>query len=194
MSIQFSDSISSDQTIAIDIGFSENTPTTGLAYRIGSRVESTTTTFAGALNKAADLLRSTNEKVNLILEAPLSYYFDGDNPYPRRLVSPSKETIIERGDRAWYLQSGALTTLAAQRFVLMLNRRIDAEICLIEGLFLNQKNDESNQRPHIYDAEILRDNLKSESLYLPDVEGSILDLVSAAASQPPPLLALRYSI
>lgn len=193
--MRFTQLSSVENIIAVNVGFSKDNPTTGFAFRINGISDSGQLSFADTLHKIHNLLQSLKGSVVLILAAPLSYYFQSNKPYPRLLKHETLIEVIERGDRAWYIHSGALAALAAQRFLVMLFTNIDPadkEMMIVEGLFVNGKNQESHDNPYVRDAELLCDGFDPEKLMTPVVDYSVLDLFGSDHTAPK-VLTVRYT-
>jgi len=110
-----------------------------------------------------------DEKIGLVLEAPLSILFDEDregNPLGREF---EREFGVKKGDkkitatRYWYCGAGATVTLGALEF---LNRVMDIliynNIYLFEGFvsFKKQSNEKRKKEKHFSDAKLLFDGIE----------------------------------
>ena len=99
--------------VAVDVGFSSQRPTTGVAYPLQSQ----NFKFREAVSVAAEQCQQHDE-VALILEAPLSAVFDANgNPQPRGDFERKPKP------RGWYCGPGAATALSALFFFENLNSK-----------------------------------------------------------------------
>lgn len=116
---------SSSLVIAVDLGFSQNSASTGVAWRSdrNSSIEHGNFTFAQAVSKTQELM-SGCKAASLILEAPLSATFNNNgNPAVRSQFERRYDEAKQRNvSRPWYSGPGAATLIAALFFL----RRIQA--------------------------------------------------------------------
>lgn len=148
--------------ICVDIGFSRNSKSTGVAWQLPSGDESSENlTFGQAITRCVELLQSART-ANLLIEAPLSGVFDEEgNPQPRGSfevsVSPEGKTLR----RYWYSGPGASTCLAASYFLRKLDSQLrnsskmngSLNVLLFEG-FVTFKSETTD---HSADARLLLD-------------------------------------
>lgn len=149
----------------VDIGFSKKAT---CALLLRGRLESSDEDLSfGELCKKLQQLVWPLKKLNLVIEAPLSYAFDeAGNPVGRNFEKPieAQSNKESRAHRYWYLGAGACVTLAAARLllILMLNAsKSDCEVRLFEGFvsFKSKKRFHSKKTrrasSHIRDAKSL---------------------------------------
>lgn len=113
--------------VFVDLGFARKAKSCGLLIADGKPEE---VTFATLVNKLTESAISSNEPMNLLLEAPLSVAFDKwGNPTGRSVERRGKTT------RYWYVGLGC-SVLVAATYVLraLLALDISREIRLFEGL------------------------------------------------------------
>lgn len=147
---------STDQlTIVVDLGFAKHAKSCGMAWgSFGGKAECRSLSFSDCVEKVASLLKE-QDKANLVLEAPLSGFFDAAG-------NPTGRTSFEKKGsqtRYWYTGPGATTCLAAIHFLRALVERCkgtDADtkltVYLYEG-FLSFKSDSAdNSKGHEQDA------------------------------------------
>jgi len=125
--------------VIVDIGYSAKKKSCGLAWT-GQR-DSIQVLFGEAIEKVARQMAVLRESV-LVIEAPLSTLHD-------RLGNPGIRGEFEKG-RGWYCGPGAVTHLAARRFLEELARKLraDKQVLLAEA-FLSNK---SRRTSHSVDA------------------------------------------
>lgn len=117
--------------LAVDMGFSGKTASTGYAYRAAGNQQaiSENKTFADCLQAVAEQISRAGDLL-LIIEAPLSAAFDRKgNPQSRGTFESSPKP------RWWSLRAGAAMSLAAMHFLKRLASRIPAnsKCYLVEG-------------------------------------------------------------
>lgn len=117
--------------IAVDMGFSGKSASTGYAYRAarGQQTQSENKTFADCLQAVAGQIGRVGDLL-LIIEAPLSAAFDiKGNPQPRGAFESKPRP------RWWSLGPGAAMSLAAMHFLKRLADQIPAgtKCFLVEG-------------------------------------------------------------
>jgi len=152
-------------SIFLDIGFSSNGKTCGLAFGDES---TQSLKFGDAKSAIVNHIRKRKGSMNLVIEAPLSVCFGPDgNPRGRR---------IERKDekaRYWYIGAGCAVMTAAMYLIRSIHEATKdlqgIEIRLFEG-FASFK-DSGTESNHEGDVRKLREKVKSSSLH----ESSIYD-------------------
>lgn len=117
--------------IAVDMGFSGKSASTGYAFRVAGNQEthSENKTFACCLKSVAEKIGQVGDLI-LIIEAPLSAAFDSqENPQPRGAFESTPKP------RWWSLGPGAAMSLAAMHFLKRLADQIpaDRKCYLVEG-------------------------------------------------------------
>ena len=116
--------------VAVDLGFSGNERTTGVAWALPSQSDAKKHQFGEAVTAVVEKCRSLVE-VTLILEAPLSAAFDDlGNPRPRGDFERKPQS------RWWSAGSGAATALSALFFLRQLYfelKTASVTIHLVEG-------------------------------------------------------------
>jgi len=125
------------EPLAVDLGYSARARSCGIAWGKGAAAEQLT--FGSAVRKVAALLDSPNKKHRgrppgqprfvLVLEAVLSTWHDPATG------NPDLRGEFERG-RGWYYGPGAVTLIAAQRFLEQLALLLppEAQVPLAEAL------------------------------------------------------------
>ena len=152
--------------IAVDLGFSANGKSCGIARRdLESATFSENHRFATTINKVHEFSRERG--AILILEAPLSVKFDKDgNPSPRGDFERNPKP------RWWSFGAGAVMTLAAQFFLRDLRERrrregVTATIHLIEGFVVGSNSGDHKQVAedliNAYRDEITSDWIKPDA-------------------------------
>lgn len=126
--------------LAIDLGFSGSRLTCGVAYRAqgSQRVVRECLRFGECVEFSAKTLAGISEAV-LIIEAPLSAAFDAaGNPQARGAFETDPKP------RWWSIGPGAAMALAAQYFLLALNRAAAGKTThhLIEGFVTGADSDD----------------------------------------------------
>ena len=163
-----------DRAIALDLGFSAKRQTCGLAST--DKPEGELCRFAEAVKKVGEFC-SVKPAAALIIEAPLSCFFDDDevgNPVHREFERQGCES------RYWYVGAGATTCLAAVFFLRKLRQRLSASkavITVFEGFVTFKKSRTS----HAEDAKELLDKFCKEPVVAVEVPEtvravSVLDL------------------
>ncbi len=134
--------LSSSTVVSVDIGFSQNSKSTGIAWRTsdGDHSAPAKFTFAQGVETVAHRL-GQDTTASLILEAPLSAQFNVDgNPAPRldfeRIFDVQKQKSV---NRFWYVGAGASTLIAAMFFLrrlinMLAKSEADHRVFLFEGL------------------------------------------------------------
>jgi hypothetical protein len=117
--------------LVIDIGYSSTRHTCGVAWSGQSEAEECT--FGEAIEKSADVLGlQGNGRTVLVLEAVLSMRHDSKG-------NPGIRGAFERG-RGWYYGAGAVTLIAAQRFLSELAMRLpEPQTVVLAEAFLTHK-------------------------------------------------------
>lgn len=175
--------------IAIDLGMSERKRTTGFAYSPDSlfvlKATSFNATIGECTTRVCDLIREKKEhsKVALIIEAPLSFAFDGSgNPTARRPIEVTDQ------ERPWHHQPACGLGLIAVLFL----RRIldelqpikrDVTLHVFEGFIsgeITEVGPPAKHRSHLRDAHNLVTAFQDKGHVLVSVTGatgSLLPLV-----------------
>ena len=116
--------------VAVDLGFSGRSRTTGVAWSLPSRSDAKKHWFGEAAAVVAAQFRSLGEAA-LVLEAPLSAAFDkSGNPRPRGGFEREPQR------RWWSVGPGAATALSALFFLRLLEselRAVNVTVHLVEG-------------------------------------------------------------
>lgn len=140
--------------IFLDIGFSNSSKTCGIAL---GDAPPECKTYAAAKSSILEHIDFTdNEKINLVIEAPLSVCFSpSGNPKGRSI-----EKAVNNSPRYWYTGAGVAVMVAAMYLV----KEIDAQrskksIRLFEG-FVTYK-DRKVKSDHIRDVLLLREVVDS---------------------------------
>lgn len=141
--------------VAVDLGFSGRSRTTGVAWCLASESDQKKHRFGEAVTIVAEQLRSFSE-VALVLEAPLSAAFDSyGNPRPRGSFEREPQS------RWWSVGPGAATALAALFFLRQLHcelKTANVTIHLVEGFV---SGDDSGDHGKV--AAALRDGFQGKS-------------------------------
>jgi len=116
-----------DSLVVVDLGYSAKKKSCGIAYD-GGAVE---LTFGDAIYFCIGLLNKMN-KPCLVLEAPLSTYHDEKG-------NPGIRGEFEHG-RGWYYGAGAMTALAAKRFLEMMRPALSIKTGLAEAFLSNKES------------------------------------------------------
>jgi hypothetical protein len=172
--------------VAVDLGFSGNRRTTGVAWALPFECHAKNQRFGDAANAVAEKCRSLAE-VTLILEAPLSAMFDAlGNPQPRGDFERKPQS------RWWSVGPGAATALSALFFLRRLYselRTAKTTIHLVEGFVSG-----SDSVDHAVVAVALRDGFsgKRECRWHCVSDGgsvvSALDWLEGKSSGNPPVI------
>jgi hypothetical protein len=192
-------------TIAVDLGFAKSRASCGLAWRSPHAQYAGAFTFGNCIREVATLLASTS-RADLIVEAPLSGFFDSQgNPIARGAFKKREADGIKKAQyRYWYLGAGAATCLAALYFLLELDRQLASNevnlnaagyvtTTLYEG-FLTFKPKATD---HKHDAELLCQAFLESGASIHALQPSadttvisVLDLLSSLSgtSDPPALV------
>lgn len=141
--------------LAVDMGFSGKTASSGYAYRAAGvkQASSENKTFADCLQAVTEQIGQVGDLL-LIIEAPLSAAFDRNgNPQPRGTFESSPKP------RWWSLGPGAAMSLAAMHFLKRLASQIPAnrKCFLVEGYVVG-----ANSGHDAYVAEALIQSACSE--------------------------------
>ena len=158
-----------DRAIALDLGFSAKRQTCGLAST--DKPEGELCCFAEAVKRVGHFcsVEQTAAPAALIIEAPLSCFFDDDevgNPVHREFELQGCET------RYWYVGAGATTCLAAVFFLRKLRQRLSASkavITVFEGFGTFKKSRTS----HAEDAKELLDKFLRGSVIAVEVPETV---------------------
>lgn len=170
--------------VAVDLGFSGNERTTGVAWTLPFQSDAKKHRFGEAVTAVVEKCRSLVE-VTLILEAPLSAAFDTlGNPRPRGNFEREPQS------RWWSVGPGASTALSALFFLRQLHRELktaNVTIHLVEGFVTgNDSGDHANV------AAALRDGFLGNCKWHSVTEGgsviSALDWLECESPQKPPVI------
>lgn len=141
--------------VAVDLGFSGNERSTGVAWTLPSQSEAKKHKFGEAVIAVVEKCRSLVE-VTLVLEAPLSAVFDAlGNPRPRGGFEREPQS------RWWSVGPGAATALSALFFLRQLHcelKTANVTIHLVEGFV---SGDDSGDHAKV--AAALRDGFQGKS-------------------------------
>lgn len=160
--------------IAVDIGYSSSKRTCGVASSATAGAESMR--FGAAVELAAELCLAAAEVV-LVLEAVLSTYHNSRG-------NPEARGAFEQG-RGWYHGPGAVTMIAAQRFLDQLSTKVGEHHIWLAEAFLS--NDPA--RTHKGDAQLIARTFWSQ----PEVETKMpLDPISHLVCGVPPIRVFRH--
>lgn len=170
--------------IAVDLGFSGNERTTGVAWTLPSQSDARKHRFGEAVTAVVEECRSLVE-VTLILEAPLSAAFDAlGNPRPRGNFEREPQS------RWWSVGPGAATTLSALFFLRQLHCKLKTAkvtIHLVEGFVTA---DDSGDHAKV--AAALRDGFLDNCKWHSVTEGgsviSALDWLECESPHKPPVI------
>ncbi len=159
--------------IAVDIGYSKNRKTCGVAWQKQTHVEvkSKNITFGDAITEVSKLIREMGSCV-LVLEAVLSTYHAPNG-------NPEIRGEFEKG-RGWYCGPGVVTFAAAMRFLSQLAIEDDScEVFLAEAFLSNKKEKTSHEE----DAKTIAEKFWStETKELNSETEPICDLVDKVPS------------
>ena len=146
----------SGQWVFLDIGFANKKRSCGLLIHNGKPSEYS---FSEMCKELSQLVKSSSETINLVIEAPLSVAFDRyENPIGRRIEKSGKE------HRYWYNGLGCAVMVAAMYTIRMLNDvRPKAPIRLFEGFVSFKKKDQVSN--HSRDVLALRKIIMNPSKY-----------------------------
>ena len=141
--------------LAVDIGYSSRGKSCGVHWTGASRPENLT--FGQAIEAVAERLIHAPETI-LALEAVLSTY----HAYPTG--NPALRGEFERG-RGWYWGPGAVSCLAAQRFLRMIHKRLaPGQQILLGEAFLSNKSGPSK---HSHDARVIVEQFWNAPVHQP---------------------------
>ena len=142
----------------IDLGFSIDKPTTGLALNNHPAIE---LSFSDALLEVTSWINLSNSNtVCIAIEAPLSVAFSiNGNPLGRNEVEKRSTSNLTR-TRYWYQQPGATVFIAAHRFLDQLSANSLTTVILFEG-FISYKPKINLPKNHAYDADSLRNAINA---------------------------------
>ena len=148
--------------IFVDIGFSCKQKTCGIIFLDSLESELNKDNYDVVL--FSELMKPLPEKfktskfINLVIEAPLSAYFENGNPAHREFEIKRDEKLY----RGWYYNSGASTMLAASFLLSRLNDEFESDctIRLFEGFVSFKKSAGTRENEHIRDVEALVNVLK----------------------------------
>ncbi|WP_415406788.1 hypothetical protein ACLHDG_13620 [Sulfurovum sp. CS9] len=149
----------------VDVGYSNSRKSCGVVIvRNNEVIEKKDIVFSGMKEKFQKFYdKCENEKIGLILEAPLSMAFDKNkNPLGR------KELEKEEGvTRYWYYGAGATVTLGALEFINRIKNILTCNIYLFEGFVSFKKNENENRKKdeHWKDAMLLYKSIKNNKLH-----------------------------
>lgn len=132
--------------VAVDLGHSRNAPTCGIA--VSGRVPCACE-FGEAIRMVNDAILEIEktDPVVLVLEAPLSAYYNGQG-------NPDYRGDFERG-RGWYYGSGATVYVSALMFLKFLaDKRGNQKPLIVAEAFLSHKTETTSDKK---DAEYIRD-------------------------------------
>jgi hypothetical protein len=128
--------------VAVDLGFSGKSSTTGVAWALPSESGAKKHQFGEAVKAVAEKCRSLVE-VTLILEAPLSAAFNASgNPCPRGGFEREPQS------RWWSVGPGAATALSALFFLRQLHSELktaNVTIHLVEGFVSGEASGDHDQ-------------------------------------------------
>jgi len=187
------DPLRTGAVLSVDLGFSNSSKSTGLAYKLpGSAIRQQNVRFGACLTLLAELLLGHSRAV-LILEAPLSGLFsENGNPVARGEFE--RRSLQSKTGRHWYLGAGAATCLASVFFLRKLESSLKAsgrkcEVILYEG-FLTFK---AKRTDHARDARLLLDSFlglhECSTITVVPEQGqtvvSVLDVVRSGESDQP---------
>lgn len=141
----------SGEWIYLDIGFSRDLRTCGLAF---NNDEPECVLFSVAKQKITDFIRDAGRKVcNLLIEAPLSVAFDRHgNPVGRSIEKNGRKT------RYWYAGAGCTVMVASLHLLRHLVDSLDdPNIRLFEGFVSYKKCEGRRKSDHAGDVRLLRE-------------------------------------
>jgi hypothetical protein len=145
--------------IAVDLGYSPK-KTTGLTW--SNRGAATNHSFSDALILSAEFINGSSSAAPiLVIEAPLSCRHDSKG-------NPVARGSFEKG-RNWYCQPGAITCLAACRFLKELSRLthgFSGRIYLAEAFLSNKLHKTS----HADDAQLILDRFADTNTAICDAD------------------------
>jgi hypothetical protein len=146
--------LTSGNWIFLDIGFANKAKSCGLLFGDGLPSE---VTFNEAVQRICKYIKTNNNPINLVIEAPLSVSFDiNGNPKGRRIEKQNNRT------RYWYVSLRTTVMVAAFYLVKAI---VDAnpvnEVRLFEG-FVSFK-DSKKKSNHSKDVLLLRDIVNNKT-------------------------------
>jgi len=172
--------------VAVDLGFSGNERSTGVAWTLPSQSDAKKHQFGEAVAAVVEKCRSLAE-ITLILEAPLSAAFDAlGNPRPRGNFEREPKS------RWWSVGPGASTALSALFFLRQLHcelKTANVTIHLVEGFV---SGDDSGDHAKV--AAALRDGFQGKKnceWHSVTEEGSVisaLDWLECESPHKPPVI------
>lgn len=172
-----SNTVRSGAIVAVDLGYSSSRKTCGIARSVDNF--SACHSFGNSLAVVVNSLTSNPTQI-LVLEAVLSTsHCRGGNPRDRG--------DFEKG-RSWYYGPGAVTFLAATRFLSELDRLLPRHLQVrLAEAFLSNKVDRSG---HDEDAKLI-----AEKFWSSPIERSIhgLEPILPLVSGVPPVRSFRYA-
>ncbi len=171
------DSARQRPVIAVDLGYSSKRPTCGVATSILG--ESKCYRFGDAVTRVVDLCVGQPKAV-LVLEAVLSTSHNSQG-------NPCDRGGFEKG-RSWYYGPGAVTFLAAMRFLAELDKRLPERLVIdIAEAFLSNKAIRSR---HESDAALIAKTFwKRRTEHLSDDVKAILPIIGGV----PPVRSFAYA-
>jgi hypothetical protein len=156
--------------IAVDIGYSAKVPSCGIAWT--GRERPICLQFGKAIGRVAELCVTFEQPV-LVIEAALSTFH-------RQSGNPDIRGRFEVG-RGWYWGPGAVSTIAAARFLRELARLLPiGKRILLGEAFLSNKSDRTRHEADA--AQIAKDFWRCRSEMLEDGAEPLTDLISGVPS------------
>jgi hypothetical protein len=134
----------SGEWIIVDLGFAAENATCGylscdLSDEQNPKEKPELLTFTELNKKLATKISGPGNPLHLVIEAPLSAAFENENPLGREVE------VINDKRRYWYVQSGAVVTLAALYLLKNLHALQSRETRLFEG-FVSFKEDSTDHK------------------------------------------------
>jgi len=142
--------------LILDIGFSNKSRSCGLLLHDG---KPKSYQFSEAVREVIEILKNY-DKINLVIEAPLSIAFD-------KYGNPKGRTIERQGSqtRYWYVGSGCVVMLATLHLIKrILDSHPNCNIRLFEGLVSYKSKGKKSD--HLEDVVLLREAIQAPNNYV----------------------------
>lgn len=141
--------------VFLDIGFSNQAKSCGLLMHDS---QPTMHRYSDAVSEIIEVVK-IHDRINLVIEAPLSVSFDKlGNPTGRKIEKD------KNGTRYWYMGPGNAVMVAAFYLLYdLVNSKLKSDIRLFEG-FVSYK-DKNSKSDHARDVLLLREVIKTPEKY-----------------------------